>query len=193
MKAVEVHLAAGQESLQEVDPALLEVLRDRGLGLGREPFVVHASRLSPDASTDIGAGPAPGPEVPPAIRHSANAISLRSARLLPEPPSHCTRQRRATARASRMDRQARGNVSRGRYLQMVINAAMTRRPGSIRPATPRPCRASGWRCRNAVRAVCGSPRSPVRQPAVLRLCPASPGRGSATLGPSVPSSDPVTG
>src|SRR5215468_7669091 len=61
-KAVEIHLAAGQESLQEVDPALLEVLRDRGAGLGREPAVVHASRLSPDARSDIRAGPAPGPE-----------------------------------------------------------------------------------------------------------------------------------
>jgi len=65
LKAAEIHLAAGQESLQEVDPALLEVLRDRGLGLGREPFVVHASRLSPDAHTDIRAGPAPGPEAHP--------------------------------------------------------------------------------------------------------------------------------
>ena len=53
LKAVEIHRAAGQESLQEVDPALLEVLRDRGLGLGREPVVVHASTLSPDARTDI--------------------------------------------------------------------------------------------------------------------------------------------
>lgn len=34
LKAVEVHLAAGQESLQEVDPALLDVLGDRGSGLG---------------------------------------------------------------------------------------------------------------------------------------------------------------
>jgi len=50
LKAVEIHLAAGQESLQEVDPALLEVLRDRGLGLGWEPVVVHASRLSPGCS-----------------------------------------------------------------------------------------------------------------------------------------------
>lgn len=32
LKAVETHLAAGQESLQEVDPTLLEVLRDRGSG-----------------------------------------------------------------------------------------------------------------------------------------------------------------
>jgi hypothetical protein len=32
LKAVEIHRAAGQESLQEVDPALLEVRRDRGLG-----------------------------------------------------------------------------------------------------------------------------------------------------------------
>jgi len=47
LKAVEIYRAAGQESLQEVDPALLEVRRDRGLGLGREPVVVHASRLSP--------------------------------------------------------------------------------------------------------------------------------------------------
>ena len=30
LKAVEIHLAAGQESLQEVDPALLEVLRCGG-------------------------------------------------------------------------------------------------------------------------------------------------------------------
>jgi hypothetical protein len=30
LKAVEIHLPAGQESLQEVGPALLEVLRDRG-------------------------------------------------------------------------------------------------------------------------------------------------------------------
>jgi Family of unknown function (DUF5990) len=58
LKAVEIHLAAGQESLQEVDPALLEVLRDRGLGLGWEP-VVHVRRLPPDARTDIRAGPAP--------------------------------------------------------------------------------------------------------------------------------------
>ena len=62
LKAVEIHLAAGQESLRQVDPALLEFLRDRGAGLGREPVVVHASRLSPDARTEIGAGPAPGPE-----------------------------------------------------------------------------------------------------------------------------------
>ena len=61
LKAVEIHRAAGQESLQEVDPALLEVLRDGGFGLGWEPVVVHASRLSPDARTDIRAGPAPGP------------------------------------------------------------------------------------------------------------------------------------
>ena len=61
MKAVEIHLAAGQESLQEIDPALLEVLRDRGFGLGWEPVLVHASRLSPDARTGIRAGPARGP------------------------------------------------------------------------------------------------------------------------------------
>jgi hypothetical protein len=47
IKAVEIHLAAGQQSLQEVDPALLEVLRDWRLGLGWEPVVVHGSRLSP--------------------------------------------------------------------------------------------------------------------------------------------------
>jgi hypothetical protein len=46
MKAVELHLAAGQEFLQEVDPALLDVRRDRGSGLGWEPVVVHARRLS---------------------------------------------------------------------------------------------------------------------------------------------------
>jgi hypothetical protein len=56
LKAVEVHPAAGQESLQEVDPALLDVLRDRGSGLGWEPVVVHASRLSPE---EIGWRPAP--------------------------------------------------------------------------------------------------------------------------------------
>ena len=59
-KAVEIHLAASQESLQEADPALLEVLRDRGAGLGREPAVVHASRLSPDARSDIRAALATG-------------------------------------------------------------------------------------------------------------------------------------
>ena len=51
--AVEIHFVDGQEFLQEVDPVLLEVLRDRGFGLSREPVVVHASRLSPDARTDI--------------------------------------------------------------------------------------------------------------------------------------------
>ena len=61
LKAVEIHRPAGQESLQEVDPALLEVLRDGGFGLGWEPVVVHASRLSPDARTDIRAGPRPAP------------------------------------------------------------------------------------------------------------------------------------
>jgi len=53
VKPVEIHLAAGQKSLQEVDPALLEVIRDRGFGLGREPVVAHARRLSLDARTDI--------------------------------------------------------------------------------------------------------------------------------------------
>ena len=61
LKAAEIHLAAGQESPQELEPALLEVLRDRGSGLGREPVVVHASRLSPDTRTDIRAGRAPDP------------------------------------------------------------------------------------------------------------------------------------
>ena len=65
LKAVEIHLAAGQESLQEVDPALLEILRDRRPSLGREPVVVHASRLSPDARTDIRAGPAEACHGPP--------------------------------------------------------------------------------------------------------------------------------
>ena len=60
LKTVEIHLAASQESLQEADPALLEVLRDRGAGLGREPAVVHASRLSPDARSDIRAALATG-------------------------------------------------------------------------------------------------------------------------------------
>jgi hypothetical protein len=40
---------------------LLEVLGDGGSGLGWEPVVVHASRLSPDAHTDIRAGPRPAP------------------------------------------------------------------------------------------------------------------------------------
>jgi len=74
LKAVEIHLAAGQEFLQEVDPALLEVIGDRGSGLGWEPVVVHASRLSPDARTGIRAGPAPGPEADLQFAISANAI-----------------------------------------------------------------------------------------------------------------------
>jgi len=58
------HLPATMRTIGQglTDPALLEVLRDRGSGLGREPLVVHARRLSPDACTDIRAGPAPGPE-----------------------------------------------------------------------------------------------------------------------------------
>ena len=126
LKAVEIHRAAGQESLQEVDPALLEVLRDRGSGLGGEPVVVHASRLSPDARTDIRAGPASGPGA-----HLQFAIARTRSRC---DPRDCYRNLRPTARASaelplapaeEID-QAQGNVSRGRYLQMVINAAMTR-------------------------------------------------------------------
>lgn len=126
LKAVEIHLAAGQEFLQEVDPALLEVLRDRGFGLGWEPVVVHASRLSSDARTGIRAGPAPGPEA-----HLQFAIARTRPR---NDPRDCNRNLRPTAPVSaelpfalvQEINQARGNVSRGRYLQMVINAAMTR-------------------------------------------------------------------
>jgi hypothetical protein len=43
--AVQVHLAPGHELLQDVDPALPQVLGDRRLGLGREPIVAHASTI----------------------------------------------------------------------------------------------------------------------------------------------------
>ena len=92
LKAVEIHLAAGQESLQEVDPALLQVLRDRGLGLGWEPFAVHASRLSPDARTDIRAGPAPGPGT-----HLQFAMARTRSRY---DPRDCHPDLRPTARVS---------------------------------------------------------------------------------------------
>jgi hypothetical protein len=92
LKAAEIHLAAGQESLQEVDPALLEVLKDRGLGLGWEPVVVHARRLSPDARTDIRAGPAPGPKA-----HLQFAIARTRSRC---DPRDCYRNPCPTARVS---------------------------------------------------------------------------------------------
>jgi hypothetical protein len=49
LKAVQIHLAAGHELLQDVDPALPQVLGGRRFGLGWEPVVVHASTISPDA------------------------------------------------------------------------------------------------------------------------------------------------
>ena len=52
------------------------------------------------------------------------------------------------------------------------------RPGSCGPAAPRPCRAASWRCRNAVRAVCGSPDTGSGSPQYPSSVPASPGRGS---------------
>jgi hypothetical protein len=55
LKAGEIYLAGGQEFLQEVDPALLDVLGDRMSSLGWEPVVAHASRLSPDAGSGIRA------------------------------------------------------------------------------------------------------------------------------------------
>jgi hypothetical protein len=45
------------------EPALLEVLGDRGFGLGQEPVVVYARRLSPDVHTDMRAAPAPVPRL----------------------------------------------------------------------------------------------------------------------------------
>ncbi len=155
MKAVEIHLAAGQESLQEIDPALLEVLRDRGFGLGWEPVLVHASRLSPDARTGIRAGPARGPGA-----HLQFAIARTRSHY---DPRNCYRSPCPTARVSaelplallEETDQAGGNVSRGRDLQMVINAAMT--------AEPR--RSSEW-CSSATTI-----RPPVAQAATVRVPP----------------------
>jgi hypothetical protein len=71
---------------------LLEVLRDRGFGLGWKPVVVHASTLSPDARTDIRAGPAPGPgaDLQFAIARTRSRCD----------PRDCYRNLRPTARVS---------------------------------------------------------------------------------------------
>ena len=58
------HLPATMRTIGQglTDPALLEVLRDRGLGLGREPVAVHASRLAPARIRPARRiRPAPGP------------------------------------------------------------------------------------------------------------------------------------
>lgn len=61
LKAILVHLGADQASLQELDPALPQILGDRGL-VDWEPVGVHASTLSPDAPPTAIAGPAPALE-----------------------------------------------------------------------------------------------------------------------------------
>src|ERR1039458_6005366 len=48
LKTVQIHLAAGQEPLQDVDPALPQLLGDRRFGLDWEPVVVPASTISSD-------------------------------------------------------------------------------------------------------------------------------------------------
>jgi prevent-host-death family protein len=68
LKAVQIHLAAGQEPLQDVDPALPQVLGDQRFGLGWEPVVVHASTISSDARA---AARPPGVE-PAADGHGAD-------------------------------------------------------------------------------------------------------------------------
>ena len=126
MKAVEIYLAAGQEFLQEVDPALLEVLRDRGFGLAGSPSSATPADYLRMLVLTSEQAPAPGPEA-----HLQIAIARTRSRY---DPRDCYRNLRPTARVSaelplalveEID-QARGNVSCGRYLQMVINAAMTR-------------------------------------------------------------------
>jgi len=61
LKAILVHLAADQESLQDLDPALPQILGDRGL-VDWEPVGVHASTLSRNAPPTAIAGPAPALE-----------------------------------------------------------------------------------------------------------------------------------
>ena len=55
-KAVQIHLAAGQKVLQNVDLALPHGLGDRRFGLEWVPVVVHGTKLSSDARSASTAG-----------------------------------------------------------------------------------------------------------------------------------------
>jgi len=65
------------ELLQDVDPALPQVLGDRRLDLGRKPVVVHASTIAPDARAALPPASRPGS----ASRHRRTACRPRWQRL----------------------------------------------------------------------------------------------------------------
>jgi hypothetical protein len=56
LKAVQIHLAAGQEALQDVDSALSQIFGDRRFGRCWEPVVGHSRKLSSDARPAASAG-----------------------------------------------------------------------------------------------------------------------------------------
>ena len=100
-----------------------------------------------------------------AICARAASASCSAAALAVSAPASRASACSATARASPASASARARRRRQ-------NAD----PGRARsggPAAPRSCRASSWRRRNAVSAVCSSPGHRVRQPAVPRLRPLS--------------------
>ena len=139
LKTVQIHLAAGQEPLQDVDPALPQLLGDRRFGLDWVPVVVHASRISSDARAARAQGPRPV---------SWHTRDLPDEGRRPDPSSGLTRteHERAATFGDVRPRDRRGGVpktvgrvSPWRAVSTLPTAPRCRRPGRSSPPLLREC------------------------------------------------------